>query len=57
MAEIIFNFKSREIKIQCNINDKMKEICDNFSTKIEKDINCLNFFYNSEKINFFSTFS
>ena len=57
MAEVIFNFKRRDINIQCNINDKMKEICNNFSTKIEKDINSLNFFYNSEKINFFSTFS
>ena len=57
MTEVIFNFKRREICIQCNINDKMKEICNNFSTKIEKDIKSLNFFYNCEKINFFSTFS
>ena len=57
MAEIIFNFQKREINIQCNINETMKDLCNKFATKIEKDINFLNFFYNSERINFSFTFS
>ena len=48
MEEIIFNLK--DIKIQCNPNEKMKDICDKFKNKIRQNINYYNYFYNSKKI-------
>jgi len=36
MAEVIFDYKSNITIIQCNINDKMKDIIDKFLLKIEK---------------------
>ena len=48
MEEIIFNLK--DVKIQCNSNEKMKDICDKFKNKIKQEINYFNYFYNSEKI-------
>ena len=57
MAEAIFTYEGHEIKIQCKLNEKMKEICDKFVNKIGKDINSIIFLYNSEIINNELTFS
>ena len=38
MAEVIFNFEGNIIIIQCNINDKMKDIIDAFLIKTEKKL-------------------
>ena len=36
MAEVIFNYEGKITIIQCNINDKIKDIIDKFLIKIEK---------------------
>ena len=51
MAEVIFNFKGVETTIQCNINDKMKEIKNKFITKTQNKENKIYFLYNGDKIN------
>ena len=50
MAEITFNFQQANTVIQCNIDDKMKDICNNFCKEIKKDINQLFFIYDGSKI-------
>ena len=51
MAKVIFNFKGVETIIQCNINDKIKDIYKKYETKIGEDISKLFFIYNGNKIN------
>ena len=51
MAKVIFNYKGIETEIQCNINDKIKDIFKKYETKIGKDISKLYFIYNGNKIN------
>ena len=36
MAEVIFDYEGNKNKIQCEINEKMKDIIDRFLIKIEK---------------------
>ena len=36
MAEVIFNYEGANSIIQCNVNDKMKDIIDKFLIKINK---------------------
>ena len=50
MAKVIFNYKGIETEIQCNINDKIKDIFKKYETKIGKDISKLYFIYNGNKI-------
>ena len=45
MAEVSFNYKGNFIIIQCNINDKMKNIIQKFLKKVEKEENNDNFYY------------
>ena len=49
---VIFNFQGNELTIQCLSADKMKDICQKYSTKIEKNLNSLLFLYGGEQINF-----
>ena len=57
MAEVIFIFNGLKIPIQCKENDKMKEICQKFSSKIGiDDINSIFFIYSGNNINFELTF-
>ena len=52
MAEITFNYESLPIKVQCNVNDKMKDIINRFLVKIKKkDLNKLYYLYNGSRIN------
>jgi len=51
MAKVVFNYKGVETIIQCNINDKIKDIYKKYETKIGKDISTLYFIYNGNKIN------
>ena len=37
MAEVTFDYESLNIDIQCNLNDKMKDIINKFLVKIEKN--------------------
>ena len=50
-AKIIFNFEGIDITIQCSIEDKIKDICQKFATKIESNINSLLFLYGGNQIN------
>ena len=51
MAEIIFIFDGQNITVQCNINQRMKDICINLSNKINTDINSLTFLYGGGILN------
>ena len=50
MAEVIFIYEGRSISIQCNKNQKMKDICNNLSIKINIDLNSLIFLYGGNKL-------
>ena len=51
MAETVFIYDGRSLIIQCNINQKMKDICINLSNKINTDINSLTFLYGGGILN------
>ena len=51
MSEIIFIYEGSNISIQCNKNQKLKDICNNLSLKINEDINSLLFLYGGNKLN------
>ena len=50
-SKAIFVYNGSTTIIQCNLNDKMKEICQKFSSKLQIDLNNLFFLYNGNKIN------
>ena len=45
MIEAIFNYNGNETFLQCNINDKLLDVCKKFSNKISVEINQLYFLY------------
>ena len=51
MSEVIFSYKGNQTRIQCDENEKMKNICIRFSIKLNIDINKLYFLYNGDKLN------
>ena len=51
MAEVIFNYQGINTIIQCNQNEKMKEIIDKFLLKIENKTQNLYYLYNGSSIN------
>ena len=51
MAKVIFIYKGIETEIQCNINDKIKDIYKRYENKLGIDISKLYFIYNGNKIN------
>ena len=57
MAEIIFNYEGVNTTIQCNENDKVKDIINKFLIKIQKQDDNLYFLYNGTKINYELTFN
>ena len=56
MAKVIFSFYGKETHIQCLKEDKMKDICNKFSSKININLNFLYFLYNGNQINLELTF-
>jgi len=50
-AKINFNLEGINTTIQCSQEDKIKDICQKFATKIEKNINSLLFLYGGNQIN------
>ena len=50
MFEAIFDYKGIDTKIQCNLNDKMKDIFKRFEMKLEKDVSLLHFLYGGNKL-------
>ena len=59
MAEVIFNYEGTNTTIQCNLNNKMKDIIDKFLIKIDKrkDNYELYYLYDGTCINKDSTFN
>ncbi len=53
MAEVIFNYEGINTIIQCNINDKIKDIISKFLAKIDKNEKNIQLYYlyNVNKIN------
>ena len=56
MAKVVFSLDGKETHIQCLKEDKMKDICNKFSSKINININFLYFLYNGNQINLELTF-
>ena len=56
MAEVVFNYKGIDTIIQCNINDKMKDIINKFLIKIGENDNNLLYIYGDNIINYEFTF-
>ena len=59
MAEVIFNYEGINTIIQCNINDKIKDIISKFLAKIDKNEKNIQLYYlyNGNKINNELTFN
>ena len=51
-AIVIFTFDGRDLSIQCNEEDKMKNICQKFVSKIGINMDSLFFLYGGNRINF-----
>ena len=51
-TSVIFNFQGTDILIQCLKEDKMKDICQKFSTKIRRNVNSFIFLYGGSNLNF-----
>ena len=51
-AKVIFNFEGRDVSIQCSKDEKMKDICQKYVNKINKNINSLVFLYGGNQLNF-----
>ena len=56
MSKAVFLFNGKELAIQCTKEDKMKDICNRFATKVDININSLLFIYGGNKINYELTF-
>ena len=51
MVKVIFSFEGRETYIQYSKENKMKDICNKFSSKININLSLLYFIYNGNQIN------
>ena len=51
MTKVIFTYEKIFIPIECDLNEKIKDICQKFITKIELYNVEINYFYKKEKIN------
>ena len=52
MAEVIFIYNGIDTFIQSKVDDKFKDICGHFCTKLKIDINKLVFIYGGDILNF-----
>ena len=57
MANVIFSYNEIKIIIQCSNTDKMKDICNKYACKINKNINSLYFIYGGNYVNQDLTFN
>ena len=55
-AKVIFTFEGEDLTIQCSNMDTMRDICQKYSTKVDKNIDSLIFLYGESQINFELTF-
>ena len=56
MAKVIFTYNGYETIIQCLKEDKMRDICNKYASKINLNINSLLFIYGGNQINLEFTF-
>ena len=57
MAEAIFNYEGINTTIQCDMDEKMKDIIEKFKIKIQNKENNLYYLYNGTQINYELTFN
>ena len=57
MAQVTFNYNSRNLIILCEENETIRDICKKFAEKTKIDINSIYFIYSGKKININLTFS
>ena len=50
-AKVKFSLEEVSIKVECNKEEKMKDICQRFAKEINKNINSLLFLYEGNKFN------
>ena len=50
-AKVVFIFDGAELTIQCTPEDKIRDICQKYSAKIETNMNSLLFLYGGIKLN------
>jgi len=53
---VIFTLDGVDVTIQCSKEEKMKEICQRFTNKVQKNINSLIFLYGGNQLNLLLTF-
>ena len=56
-AKVIFNYEGVNITIQCSKEETMKDICQKYVNKIDKNINSLIFLYGGNQLNFNLSFN
>ena len=55
-ANVIFTLDGVDVTIQCSKEDKIKDICQKFANKVQKNINSLLFLYGGNQLNFLASF-
>ena len=55
-ANVVFTLEGANLTIQCSKSDKMRDICQRFAIKSEKNINSLIFLYSGNQLNLDLTF-
>jgi len=56
-AKVIFNFEGVNVTIQCSKQEPIKDICQKYVNKIDKNINSLIFLYGGNQLNFTLNFN
>ncbi len=51
-ANVIFTLDGMDLIIQCTFEEKMRDICQKYASKIEENLNSLAFLYGGNQINF-----
>ena len=51
-AKVIFNLEGIDVAMQCSTENRMKDICQKFSTKVQKNVNSLIFLYGGSQLDF-----
>ena len=51
-ANVIFTLDGVDVTIQCSKEDKIKDICQKFANKVQKNINSLLFFIWRKSVKF-----
>ena len=55
-ANVIFTLDGENLTVQCSENDIMKDICQKYANKIQRDLNSLVFLYGGNQLNFLLKF-